>query len=77
MPVQASISKEDTEEVAKRETAVKWMVVAMSLVNVINRWYLADRPPIIICCEQSPSALDLKTYSFLTLFLNKNVIILT
>ena len=34
--VQTNISKEDIEEVVRKETAVKWIVEAMSLVNVIN-----------------------------------------
>ena len=34
--VQTNISKEDIEEVVRKETAVKWIVEAMSLVNVID-----------------------------------------
>ena len=34
--VQTNISKEDIEEVVRKETAVKWMVEAIELVNVIN-----------------------------------------
>lgn len=34
--VQTNISKEDTEEVVRKETAVKWMVEAIELANVIN-----------------------------------------
>ena len=66
MPVQPSLSKEDTKEVAKKENAVKWMVEAISSVDAINQWSLVDRPA------------DLKTYPFfLTLYINKNAIILT
>ena len=36
--VQTNISKEDIEEVVRKETAVKWIVEAMSLVNVINHF---------------------------------------
>ena len=34
--VQTNISKEDTEEVVGKESAVEWMVEATELVNAIN-----------------------------------------